>query len=197
MAWRVGAVTAWIWKLRKMNGPNFTWPLLLFASALPEKLMAWMGKIYSGRPLAVKKPEGSCLLPSSTSALEGTSARTMATCRMDRSRAPPVRARRLRPFMCTGRRGGLARLRAVEAERCSAGQGRKTKRNESTSGKLKHAPPAPAESGCGGACFSLRSPGFSCGFAGGTPINTRPGGLSYQLRRRPNCKRRCPTTGEK
>jgi hypothetical protein len=54
MAWRVGAVTAWIWKLRKMNGPNFTWPLLLFASALPERLMARMGKIYSGRPLAVK-----------------------------------------------------------------------------------------------------------------------------------------------
>jgi len=54
MAWRMGAVAAWIWKLRKMNGPNFTWPLLLFASALPEKLMAKMGKIYSGRPLAVK-----------------------------------------------------------------------------------------------------------------------------------------------
>jgi hypothetical protein len=54
MAWRVGAVAAWIWKLRKMNGPNFTWPLLLFASALPERLMAKMGKIYSGRPLTVK-----------------------------------------------------------------------------------------------------------------------------------------------
>ena len=54
MAWRVGSLVAWIWKLRKMNGPNFTWPLLLFASALPEKLMARMGKIYSGRPLEVK-----------------------------------------------------------------------------------------------------------------------------------------------
>jgi len=54
MAWRVGALVAWIWKLRKMNGPNFTWPLLLFASALPERLMARMGKIYSGRPLEVK-----------------------------------------------------------------------------------------------------------------------------------------------
>ena len=37
-----------------MNGPNFTWPLMLFASALPEWLMAKMGKIYSGKPLAVK-----------------------------------------------------------------------------------------------------------------------------------------------
>jgi len=54
MAWRVGALAVWIWKLRKMNGPNFTWPLLLFASALPEWLMAKMGKIYRGRPLAVK-----------------------------------------------------------------------------------------------------------------------------------------------
>ena len=37
-----------------MNGPNFTWPLLLFASALPEWLMAKMGKIYRGKRLAVK-----------------------------------------------------------------------------------------------------------------------------------------------
>jgi len=54
MAWRLGALTAWLWKLRKMNGPNFTWPLLLFSSALPEGLMARMGKIYRGRPLEVK-----------------------------------------------------------------------------------------------------------------------------------------------
>jgi hypothetical protein len=54
MAWRLGAVGVWAWKLRKMNGPNFTWPLLLFASALPEGLMARMGKIYTGRPMAVK-----------------------------------------------------------------------------------------------------------------------------------------------
>ena len=53
-AWRVGALVAWIWKLRKMNGPTFTWPLLLFASALPEWLMARMGKIYRGKPMAVK-----------------------------------------------------------------------------------------------------------------------------------------------
>ncbi len=54
MAWRVGALAIWIWKLRKMNGPNFTWPLLLFASALPERLMAKLGKIYRGQPLEVK-----------------------------------------------------------------------------------------------------------------------------------------------
>lgn len=54
LAWRVGALVGWVWKLRKMNGPNFTWPLLLFASALPEWLMAAMGKIYRGKPLQVK-----------------------------------------------------------------------------------------------------------------------------------------------
>jgi radical SAM superfamily enzyme YgiQ (UPF0313 family) len=53
-AWRVGALVAWLWKLRKINGPNFTWPLLMFSSALPEWLMARMGKIYTGRPLAIK-----------------------------------------------------------------------------------------------------------------------------------------------
>jgi radical SAM superfamily enzyme YgiQ (UPF0313 family) len=53
-AWRVGALGLWIWKLRRLNGPNFTWPMLMFASALPESLMARMGKIYSGRPLEIK-----------------------------------------------------------------------------------------------------------------------------------------------
>jgi hypothetical protein len=37
-----------------MNGPSFTWPLFMFASALPENLMARLGKIYVGRPLRIK-----------------------------------------------------------------------------------------------------------------------------------------------
>ncbi|MEO8660546.1 MAG: radical SAM protein [Bryobacteraceae bacterium] len=53
-AWRVGALIAWVWKLRKMNGPSFTWPLMLFAGALPEWLMAKMGKLYQGRPMQIK-----------------------------------------------------------------------------------------------------------------------------------------------
>ena len=32
--WRLGAIVLWAWKLRKLNGPNFTWPMLLFASAI-------------------------------------------------------------------------------------------------------------------------------------------------------------------
>jgi hypothetical protein len=53
-AWRAGALGLWAWKLRKLNGPGFTWPLFLFASALPEKMMARMGKIHLGRPLKIK-----------------------------------------------------------------------------------------------------------------------------------------------
>ncbi|MBK5290850.1 MAG: B12-binding domain-containing radical SAM protein [Acidobacteriia bacterium] len=52
--WRVGAIILWMWKLRKVNGPNFTWPLLMFSSALPEKVMGWLGKIHVGRPLRIK-----------------------------------------------------------------------------------------------------------------------------------------------
>jgi radical SAM superfamily enzyme YgiQ (UPF0313 family) len=53
-AWRVGAIGLWAWKLRKLNGPGFTWPMFMFASALPEWLMSKMGKIHVGRPLNVK-----------------------------------------------------------------------------------------------------------------------------------------------
>jgi radical SAM superfamily enzyme YgiQ (UPF0313 family) len=53
-AWRTGAIGLWLYKLRKLNGPNFTWPLLMFASALPEAMMARMGKIHVGTPLAIK-----------------------------------------------------------------------------------------------------------------------------------------------
>src|SRR6266550_1958059 len=53
-AWRVGALGLWAWKLRKLNGPGFTWPMFMFANALPEKLMAKMGKIHLGRPIHVK-----------------------------------------------------------------------------------------------------------------------------------------------
>jgi hypothetical protein len=53
-AWRTGALALWAWKLRKLNGPGFTWPLFMFASAMPENLMGAMGKIHVGRPITVK-----------------------------------------------------------------------------------------------------------------------------------------------
>lgn len=54
IAWRLGALFFWAYKLRKTNGPNFTWPLLLFAGAMPERLMGKLGKIYLGKPLSIK-----------------------------------------------------------------------------------------------------------------------------------------------
>jgi radical SAM superfamily enzyme YgiQ (UPF0313 family) len=52
--WRLGAIGLWMYKLRRLNGPNFKWPLLMFSSAMPEKAMARMGKIYMGKPIRVK-----------------------------------------------------------------------------------------------------------------------------------------------
>jgi hypothetical protein len=53
-AWRIGAIALWAWKLRKLNGPGFTWPMFMFASAFPEPLMGKLDKIYIGRPLQIK-----------------------------------------------------------------------------------------------------------------------------------------------
>jgi hypothetical protein len=53
-AWRVGSLALWMYKLRKLNGPNFKWPLLMFASAMSEKMMGRLGKIYTGQPIKVK-----------------------------------------------------------------------------------------------------------------------------------------------
>jgi radical SAM superfamily enzyme YgiQ (UPF0313 family) len=54
MVWRLGALGLWLFRLRRLNGPNFTWPLLLFSGALPEGLMTRMGKIYRGKRLRIK-----------------------------------------------------------------------------------------------------------------------------------------------
>ncbi|HET6893441.1 MAG TPA: radical SAM protein [Pyrinomonadaceae bacterium] len=53
-AWRVGSIGMWLYKLRRLNGPNFTWPLWMFSGALSEKRLNRMGKIYMGKPLKVK-----------------------------------------------------------------------------------------------------------------------------------------------
>jgi radical SAM superfamily enzyme YgiQ (UPF0313 family) len=54
MAWRLGALGLWAWKLRKLNGPNFTYPLFMFSSALPESVMSKMGKLYANKPITIK-----------------------------------------------------------------------------------------------------------------------------------------------
>ena len=53
-AWRVGSIGMWLYKLRKLNGPNFTYPLLMFSGAISEKMLERMGKIYIGKPLETK-----------------------------------------------------------------------------------------------------------------------------------------------
>lgn len=53
-AWRIGSLVMWLTKLRRTNGANFTWPLFMFASLMPEEWMERMGKIYVGKPLEIK-----------------------------------------------------------------------------------------------------------------------------------------------
>ncbi len=53
-AWRLGSIGMWLYKLRKLNGPNFTYPLLMFSGAISEKRLERMGKIYVGKPLKTK-----------------------------------------------------------------------------------------------------------------------------------------------
>jgi Radical SAM superfamily len=53
-AWKVGALVTWIWKLRRLNGPNFTWPLLMFSSVIPERVLGWLGKAYIPQPIKTK-----------------------------------------------------------------------------------------------------------------------------------------------
>jgi hypothetical protein len=53
-AWRLGAIIMWLFKLRRMNGPNFTWPLWMFSSLFSERTLEKMGKIYIGKPLRTK-----------------------------------------------------------------------------------------------------------------------------------------------
>jgi Radical SAM superfamily len=54
LAWRLGSIVMWLYKLRKINGPNFTWPLWMFSGALSEKTLERWDKIYIGRPFKTK-----------------------------------------------------------------------------------------------------------------------------------------------
>jgi hypothetical protein len=54
MVWKAGSLVTWLLKLRRSNGPNFTWPLLMFSGAIPERVLGKMGKIYVGKPLKTK-----------------------------------------------------------------------------------------------------------------------------------------------
>lgn len=47
----VGALVLWAIRLRRVNGPNFTWPLVQFSGVVPEPWLTRAGAIYHGRPL--------------------------------------------------------------------------------------------------------------------------------------------------
>ncbi|MEE8176889.1 MAG: radical SAM protein, partial [Acidobacteriota bacterium] len=54
MAWQFGSIGLWLYKLRRLNGPKFTWPLWMFSGAFSEKNLERMGKIYVGKPMKTK-----------------------------------------------------------------------------------------------------------------------------------------------
>ena len=46
-----GALILWAARLRRVNGPNFTWPLVEFSGAVPDRWLERTGRLYRGRPL--------------------------------------------------------------------------------------------------------------------------------------------------
>lgn len=51
LSFGIGALVLWAARLRRMNGPNFTWPLVQFSGVVPERWLERAGTIYGGRPL--------------------------------------------------------------------------------------------------------------------------------------------------
>ena len=54
ISFQIGGVALWATRLRKTNGPNFTWPMMMFCGAVPENLLYATGKLYKGKPITVK-----------------------------------------------------------------------------------------------------------------------------------------------
>jgi radical SAM superfamily enzyme YgiQ (UPF0313 family) len=48
----VGSLVLWAMRLRRVNGPNFTWPLVQFSKTVPESWLHKSGKLYEGKPIA-------------------------------------------------------------------------------------------------------------------------------------------------
>jgi hypothetical protein len=46
-----GALARWAARLRRVNVPNFTWPLVQFSGAVPDQWLERTGRIYQGGPL--------------------------------------------------------------------------------------------------------------------------------------------------
>jgi len=53
----VGSLITWAVRLRRVNGPNFTWPLMQFSGVVPEGWLERSGKVYGGRELPRRSRE--------------------------------------------------------------------------------------------------------------------------------------------
>jgi radical SAM superfamily enzyme YgiQ (UPF0313 family) len=51
LSFGAGALILWAARLRRVNGPNFTWPLVQFSGVVAERWLERTGRIYAGRPL--------------------------------------------------------------------------------------------------------------------------------------------------
>jgi hypothetical protein len=47
----LGSIVVWATRLRRVNGPNFTWPLMQFSKTVPESWMHRTGRLYEGKPI--------------------------------------------------------------------------------------------------------------------------------------------------
>lgn len=56
-AFGVGSLITWATRLRRRNGPNFTWPLVQFSGAVPEAWLSQARLVYEGRPLPERSRE--------------------------------------------------------------------------------------------------------------------------------------------
>jgi hypothetical protein len=56
-AWKIGAPLLWATRLRRLNGPNCTWPMVMFSGLIPERLLQKYHKIYAGKPVSTKSRE--------------------------------------------------------------------------------------------------------------------------------------------
>jgi radical SAM superfamily enzyme YgiQ (UPF0313 family) len=47
----LGALALWAGRLRRVNGPHFTWPLVQFSGVVPDRWLERSGRIHRGRPV--------------------------------------------------------------------------------------------------------------------------------------------------
>ena len=53
----VGSIVTWALRLRRVNGPNFTWPLMQFSGVFPDGWLESTGRVYRGKELPRRSRE--------------------------------------------------------------------------------------------------------------------------------------------